>query len=66
MLGTEELGDGQLHYPTDVAFDSEGGIYAADAYNYRVQKWAADGTFVAAWGGQGSARDQLDATATPT
>lgn len=33
-----------------VAFDSSGNIYVADALNYRIQKFGADGAPVAQWG----------------
>jgi len=42
---------GRLHYPTDVAFGPDGTAYVADAYNHRIQRFAADGRRLDAWGG---------------
>lgn len=37
----------------DIAFDEVGNLYVVDSGNYRVQKFAPDRSFIAAWGGQG-------------
>lgn len=39
---------------TSLALDGEGNLFAADYYNHRVQKFAPDGTFLAAFGSKGS------------
>lgn len=46
--------DGYLLYPQNLALDSSGNIYVSDFNNYRIQKFAADGTFLAKWGSQGT------------
>jgi DNA-binding beta-propeller fold protein YncE len=42
---------GRLHYPTDIAFGPHGTVYVADAYNNRLQRFAADGHLLTVWGG---------------
>lgn len=42
---------GRLHYPTDIAFGPDGTAYVADAYNHRIQRFAADGGRLDGWGG---------------
>jgi len=39
---------------TSVAVDARGDVFAADFYNHRIQKFAADGTFLTSFGEQGS------------
>ena len=45
---------------TGIAVDSAGNVFAADFYNNRVQKFAADGTFLTAFGEQGSGSGKFD------
>jgi DNA-binding beta-propeller fold protein YncE len=40
---------GLEHYG-DIAVDSNGNVYVLDSFNFRVQKFANDGTFLAKWG----------------
>ena len=50
-----KAGDGQFNYPNGIAIDlSSGYIYVADSGNNRIQKFSADGTFVASWPSVGS------------
>ncbi len=50
----ESADDNILFYmPTAMAFDEEGHIYVLDSGNHRIQKFNADGTFVATIGSQG-------------
>src|SRR5207247_7034756 len=44
-------GYGQLAEPNGIAVDQSGNIYVAEAGNHRVQKLAANGTFIAEWKG---------------
>lgn len=46
-------GNGELNYPYGVAVDAAGNVYVADTYNHRVQKFTADGTYLAKWGTAG-------------
>jgi uncharacterized protein (TIGR03663 family) len=39
--------------PRDLALDAEGNVYVADTGNKRIQKFTADGEFLAQWGGGG-------------
>jgi DNA-binding beta-propeller fold protein YncE len=42
--------DGQLSMPGQIAIDAGGSIYVADAGNHRIQKFSADGRYVASIG----------------
>ena len=54
-------GDGQSNYPTGVAVDpTTGDVYVADGGNDRVQKFDSDGTFLTAWGTQGTGNGQFN------
>ncbi|MCE5259582.1 MAG: TIGR03663 family protein [Chloroflexi bacterium] len=48
-----------LYGPRDLVFDTEGNLLVTDTGNKRIVKYAADGTFIAAVGGEGSAIGQL-------
>jgi predicted membrane-bound mannosyltransferase/sugar lactone lactonase YvrE len=56
VIGGTGTAPGQLNAPADVAFDAQGNIYVADSAtgNSRIQKYDANGNFVAAAGGFGS------------
>jgi DNA-binding beta-propeller fold protein YncE len=51
---------GQHIGPYDLAVDTQGAIYVADATDDTVKKLAASGQVLAAWGGTGSAPGQLN------
>ena len=51
-LGQEE---GQLARPTHVVVDHTGNIYVNDAFNFRVQKFDPNGTFIKSYGFHGDA-----------
>ncbi len=44
-------GNGQIAQPAEVAFDASHEMYVLDRGNSRIQKFAADGTYLAKWGG---------------
>jgi len=52
-------GPGTFKYPHGVAVDRQGNVYVTDRNNSRVQKFAADGTFVTSWGRYGSEPGQF-------
>ncbi len=52
-------GRGQLLNPRGLAVDTEGNFYVADTMNARVQKFSADGNFLASIGQAGPGEGQL-------
>ncbi len=59
--GQSGEGPNEFNRPTDVAFGPGGEFYVSDGYvNSRVAKFAADGSFITAWGTKGSAPGQFD------
>jgi DNA-binding beta-propeller fold protein YncE len=50
VFGAEGSAPGQFQNPRGIEVGPEGFIYVADAGNHRIQKFTADGQFVAAWG----------------
>jgi DNA-binding beta-propeller fold protein YncE len=52
--------NGQFRGPADVAVDSSGNVYVADAMNSRIQKFSSNGTFITKWGSFGSGNGQFD------
>jgi DNA-binding beta-propeller fold protein YncE len=42
-----------------IAVDSSGYVYVADIYNYRIQKFDADGNFITKWGSEGTGDGQF-------
>src|SRR5262249_26773838 len=55
---------GQFDVAHDVAVDSVGNVYVADAdgsrHNNRIQQFASDGTFLGQWGSVGKAAGQFN------
>lgn len=50
VFGMAGSSPGQFQNPRGIAVGPDGFIYVADAGNHRIQKFTADGQFVAAWG----------------
>lgn len=46
--------DGEFNAPQSAAVDSRGNIYIVDAFNFRVQVFSPEGTFLRKYGQQGS------------
>ena len=51
--GGELIGEGQFWGPRDIAIDGENNIYVTDTGNKRIQKFDAQGNFLAQFGGVG-------------
>ena len=49
---------GHFQMPRDIEVGPDGSIYVVDSGNDRIQKFAADGRFVAAWGKESSIDDE--------
>ncbi|GIT01703.1 MAG: hypothetical protein CM1200mP27_03280 [Chloroflexota bacterium] len=52
--GASGTGDGEFNTPYGIGVASDGSVYIADNYNYRIQKFTSDGVFVSKWGTQGA------------
>ncbi len=52
VFGSPGSESGQFQSPHGMAVGPDGFIYVADSGNHRIQKWTAEGQFVAAWGRQ--------------
>lgn len=52
--GIAGSGAGQFQLPSGVAIDAAGDIFIADKDNHRVQKFAANGTYLNEWGSEGT------------
>jgi sugar lactone lactonase YvrE len=50
IFGSNGTGEGQFQLPRGVAIAPDGSIYVADTFNYRIQHFTADGTFLGQWG----------------
>ncbi len=58
--GTSGSGAGQFSYPEGIVRDAAGNLYVADSFNDRIQKFAADGTFLTQWGTYGTGNGQFN------
>lgn len=54
-IGARGSGEGQFNYPTSLAVDSAGRLYVLDAFNFRVQRFDADGRHLDSFGSAGDA-----------
>lgn len=60
-LGRQGAGPGEMQTPWGVAVDSNGNVFVADAQLGRINKFAADGTFVRSVAARGAATLVVDA-----
>lgn len=58
-FGKAGSAEGELFHPTNLALDAAGNLFVTDTTNFRVQKFAADGTFLRAYGQIGTAAGQF-------
>jgi len=58
-IGGPGAGPGSFNEPGGLVTDSEGNLYATDIMNHRVQKFDANGDFVAQVGGNGPGQGQF-------
>jgi len=58
-MGSHGSGDGQLSFPSEVAFDQSGNVYVADTLNNRISVFTAAGAFLRNIGSFGSGDGQL-------
>ena len=60
MLGQPGSGPGSFNEPAGLTIDSQGNLYVTDILNHRVQKFDAEGKFLAQVGGNGSGEGQFN------
>ena len=53
-------GHGELNGPAGIGIDADDYVYVADQNNHRVQKFTADGEYVAQWGEKGNGNGQFN------
>ena len=56
-----EAPGGTFNEPWGIAVAPDGSVYVADTWNYRIQKFTAEGKFVSMWGFFGQAADAPEA-----
>ena len=59
IFGSFGTGNGQLSYPTDMAFDDAGNVYVADVGNKRIQVFTSEGEFLRMFGKSGHGDGEL-------
>ncbi|WP_419193829.1 NHL repeat-containing protein [Novipirellula herctigrandis] len=59
VIGKEGVGEGEFYYPYDMAFTADGTMIVCEYGNQRLQHLAADGRWIATWGGPGFQPGQL-------
>lgn len=64
-IGKDGKGDGELHFPKDIALSSDGSLYVTDSGNHRVQQFSQEGRFLAKWGEYGKGPGQFGGHAKP-
>lgn len=60
VFGTYGETPGQLNTPRGLALDKDGNVYVSDSQNHRLQKFDANGLFVATVGAQGEGEGQFN------
>lgn len=58
-LGGRGGGEGEFHYPTNLALGPDGSLYVADTMNFRVQKLTPEGKFLRSFGKLGARPGQF-------
>ena len=58
-IGGKGSADGQFSNPTNLALDDQGNLYVADSFNFRVQKFSAEGEYLASFGSHGNGWGQF-------
>jgi sugar lactone lactonase YvrE len=57
--GSAGADSGQFKDPNGIAVGKDGGLYVADTWNHRIQRFESDGTFMTLWGGKGSGNGEF-------
>ncbi|MDO8615317.1 MAG: NHL repeat-containing protein [Dehalococcoidia bacterium] len=60
VLGRQGSEPGSFNEPGGLTVDSQGNLYVADIMNHRIQKFDAEGNFLAQAGGKGSGEGQFN------